>query len=87
MTADEILERIRNLPENERRELVQQILDEFTEYDDKLTPEQIAELERCAEGFRKNTQSGIPWEQVQAELKDRLAAWRKNPACASESKE
>lgn len=87
MTADEILERIRNLPENERRELVQQILDEFTEYDDELTPEQIAELERRAEEFRKNPQSGIPWEQVQAELKDRLAARRKNLACADESKE
>jgi len=87
MTADEILERIRNLPENERRELVQQILDEFTEYDDELTPEQIAELERRAEEFRKNPQSGIPREQVQAELKDWLAARRKNLACASESKE
>lgn len=87
MTAGEILERIRNMPENERRELVQQILDEFTEYDDELTPEQIAELERRAEEFRKNPQSGIPWEQVQAELKDRLAARRKNLACAGESKE
>lgn len=81
MTAAEILERIRNLPESERRELVRQILDEFTEYDDELTPEQIAELDRRAEEFSRNPESGIPWEQVQAELHERLAARRKDPAC------
>lgn len=77
MTPNEILERIRNMPENERRELVQQILDEFTEYDDELTPEQTAELDRRAEEFSRNPQSGIPWEQVQAEMHERLAARRK----------
>jgi putative addiction module component (TIGR02574 family) len=83
MTADEILERIRNLPKNERRELVQQILDEFTEYDDELTPEQIAELERRAEELRRNPHSGIPAEQVFAKVEERLATRRKNPACAN----
>jgi len=68
MTVSEIIERIRNLPENERRELVQQILDEFTEYDDELTPEQIAELDRRAEEALKHPERGIPWEQVQADL-------------------
>ena len=87
MTSSEILERIRSLPESERRELVQQILDEFTEYDDELTPEQIAELERRAEEFRKNPQSGIPWEQVRAEMHERLAARRENLACTNKSKE
>lgn len=85
MTALEILEGIRNMPENERRELVQQILDEFTEWEDELTPEQIAELERRAEELRMNPQSGIPWEQVKAELKEQLTARRENPACAGES--
>ena len=74
MTADEILERIRNLPENERRELVQQILDEFTEYDDELTPEQIAELERRAEDALKHPGRGTPIEEVSAEIKKRLLA-------------
>jgi putative addiction module component (TIGR02574 family) len=87
MTADEILERIRNLPESERRELVQQILDEFTEYDDELTPEQIAELERRAEELRQHPERGIPAEQVFAEIEERLAERRKNPACADKSKE
>ena len=85
MTPIEVLERIRNMPENERRELVQQILDEFTEWEDELTPEQIVELDRRAEELRKNPQPGIPWEQVKAELKERLAGQRKNPACAGES--
>jgi putative addiction module component (TIGR02574 family) len=87
MTADEILECIRNLPESERRELVQQILDEFTEYDDELTPEQIAELDRRAEELRQHPERGIPAEQVFAELEERLTARRKNPACANNSKE
>jgi putative addiction module component (TIGR02574 family) len=69
MTVDEILERIRKLPENERRELVQQVLDEFTEYDDELTPEQIAELDRRAEDALKNPGRGKSFEEVSAEIK------------------
>jgi putative addiction module component (TIGR02574 family) len=87
MTADEILERIRNLPENERRELVQQILDEFTEYDAEPTPEQITELDRRAEDALKHPGRGKPIEEVFAEIEKRFAERRKNPACADESKE
>lgn len=72
MSADQILEEIRRLPEGKRRELVERILNEFADFDDELTPEQIAELERRAEEFRKNPQRGIPWEHVRAELKDRI---------------
>ena len=87
MTADEILERIRNLPESERRELVQQILDEFTEYDDELTPEQIAELDRRAEDALKHPGRGKPIEEVFAEIEKRFAERRKNPTCANKPKE
>jgi len=87
MSATKILEELRRMPENERRETVQQILDEFTEFDDELTPEQIAELERRAEDARKNPGRGIPAEQVFAEIGERLAARRKNPACANKPKE
>jgi putative addiction module component (TIGR02574 family) len=73
MTTDEILERIRGLSENERRKLVRQILDEFTEFDDELTPEQITELERRAEELRKNPHSGIPAETVFTGIEKRLA--------------
>lgn len=87
MTPAEILERIRNMPENERRELVQQILDEFTEYDDELTPGQIAELERRAEEALKHPGRGKPIEEVFAEIEKRFAGRKKNPACSEKSKE
>jgi putative addiction module component (TIGR02574 family) len=87
MSATKILAELRRMPENERRETVQQILDEFTEFDDELTPEQIAELERRAEDARKNPGRGIPAEQVFAEIEERGAARRKNPACVDNSKE
>lgn len=69
MTAAEIFERIRNMPENERRELVQQILDEFTEYDDELTPEQMAELDRRAEDALNNPGRGRLFEEIHEEMK------------------
>jgi putative addiction module component (TIGR02574 family) len=76
MTATEILEQIRRLPEDERRELVETIEMEFGDFDDELTPEQIAELDRRAEELRKNPKAGIPWEQVRAEARQRLKARR-----------
>ena len=72
MSAIEILESIRRLPEAERRDLVERIEDEFAVADDRLTPEQIAEFERRAEELRRNPERGIPWETVQAELPERL---------------
>ena len=64
MSATEILEELRRMPEPQRRELVEIIDLEFGDFNDDLTPEQSAELERRAEEFRKNPQAGIPWEQV-----------------------
>ena len=75
MSATEILEEMRRMPETERRELVETIEMEFCDFDDELTPEQIAELERRAEEFRKNPQSGIPWEQVQENARKRFG-WK-----------
>ena len=76
MSATEILEELRRMPEPERRELVETIELEFGGVDDELTPEQIAELERRADELRKNPETGIPWEQVRAEAKQRLKARR-----------
>ena len=49
MSAAQILEQIRSLPEAERREVVERIRDEYLGVDDELTPEQIDELDRRAE--------------------------------------
>ena len=72
MSAADILDQIRKLPETERRELVKRIENEFADFGDELTPEQIAELERRAEEMRQHPERGVPWERVQAELRDRL---------------
>ncbi len=75
MSKMEILEELRRMPETERRELVETIDLEFGDFNDELTPEQIAELERRAKEFRKNPQSGIPWEQVQENARKRFG-WK-----------
>jgi hypothetical protein len=46
---------------------------------DILSPEQIEEAERRAEHLSRSPKSGIPWEQVLAELPERL----KNRKCAA----
>ena len=79
MSATEILEQIRCLPENERREVAGRVLEEFGALNDGLTTEQIEEAERRAERLSRNPDSGIPWEQVLAELPERL----KNRKCAA----
>jgi putative addiction module component (TIGR02574 family) len=61
MSATQVLEQLDKLPFEEQREVFEQ-----------LTPEQIAEFERRGEELRRNPQSGIPWEQVRAELKERI---------------
>ena len=70
----EILEQLRRMPEPERRELVETIEMEFGGFDDELTPEQIAELDRRAEDALKNPGRGTPMEEVSAEIKKRLLA-------------
>jgi putative addiction module component (TIGR02574 family) len=74
MSRTEILEELRRMPEPERRELVETIEMEFGGFDDTLTPEQIAELDRRAEDSLKNPGRGTPIEEVSAEIKKRLLA-------------
>ena len=68
MSASEILEQIRRLPVEEQYD----VAEEFGDVEDELTPEQIAEFERRGEELARNPQSGIPWDQVRAELKERI---------------
>ena len=55
----------------DRLELAQQVWSNIIEngYDWELTPEQAAELDRRIADFEKNPQDGIPFEQIQAEMK------------------
>jgi putative addiction module component (TIGR02574 family) len=69
MSAAQVLEQVDKLPFEEQREVFEQLREKF---DDELTPEQIAELERRAEEMRQHPERGIPWETVQAELHERL---------------
>jgi putative addiction module component (TIGR02574 family) len=72
MSKAEILEELRRMPEAERRELVEAIEIEFGDFDDALTSEQIAELDRRAEDALKNPGRGTPIEEVSAEIKKRF---------------
>ena len=74
MSATEILEELRRMPEAERRDLVETIETEFGDFNDEPTPEQIAEFDRRGDELRRNPASGIPWEQVRAEMKERTKA-------------
>jgi putative addiction module component (TIGR02574 family) len=71
MSATQVMEQVDKLPFEEQREVFEQLRDRF---DDELTPEQIAELERRAEDALKNPGRGTPIEEVSAEIKKRLLA-------------
>jgi putative addiction module component (TIGR02574 family) len=72
MSATEILEQIEHLPRAEQQAVAEQVWEKFGDFNDELTPEQAAELERRAEELRQHPERGIPWETVQAELHERL---------------
>jgi putative addiction module component (TIGR02574 family) len=74
MSAAEILEQIRRLPPEEQQEVVGKIIGEFCEFDDELSPEQIAELERRAEEMRQHPERGRPLEDVVADMEMRFRA-------------
>ena len=76
MSAAQILEQIRNLPEVERREVVDRIHEEFLDFDDELTPEEAAELDRRAEDALRNPGRGTPIDEVSAEIRKRVLAKR-----------
>jgi len=79
MSAAELLEKAKALPIEERAELLIQLEENLAEegydFDPELTPEQVSELERRAEEFRKNPEKGIPWEVVRQNVRKRYG-WK-----------
>jgi putative addiction module component (TIGR02574 family) len=79
VSAAEIIEKIRPLPTEQKRELLEQIWAEFGKelgwVDAELTPDQIAELDRRLARFEKDPSSGIPLEQVEEEMRQRFG-WK-----------
>jgi putative addiction module component (TIGR02574 family) len=67
MSALEVVEQFRKLPAVEQREAFEKIREVVHDFDDELTPEQIAELDRRAEDALKNPRRGVPWEQLRDE--------------------
>jgi putative addiction module component (TIGR02574 family) len=74
MSAAEILEEMRRTPEAARRELVENIENEFAVFHSELTAEQIAELDRRAEDALQNPGRGTAIEEVSTEIRKRLLA-------------
>lgn len=71
MSAAEILEQIQRLPPEEQHEVVKKIREVFGDFDDELTPEEIAELDRRAEEALKNPGRGKPIDEVSAGIRKR----------------
>ena len=69
MSATQVLEQIDQLPVEEQREVFEQLRDKF---DDVLTPEQIAELDRRAERALAHPERCRPLDDVVADLEKRF---------------
>jgi putative addiction module component (TIGR02574 family) len=72
MSATQILEQIHQLPLAEQYEVAEKVREEY--FEDEPTPEQLAEFDRRGDELRRNPASGIPWETVRAEMKERIKA-------------
>jgi len=68
------MEQVNRLPFEEQREIFEHLREKFDDFDDTLTPEQIAELDRRAEDALKHPGRGTPIKEVSAEIKKRLLA-------------
>ncbi len=69
----QVLEQLDRLPFEEQREVFEQLRDKF---DDRLTPEQIAELDRRAERALAHPERCRPLDEVVADLEKQFRAGR-----------
>jgi putative addiction module component (TIGR02574 family) len=67
------------LSRSDRIKLAQRVWGNIQEngYDPQPTPAEIAEIDRRVKEYLKNPETGIPWEQVKANLDKRFAERRK----------
>ena len=68
-----VLEQLDRLPSEEQREVFEQLRNRF---DDELTPEQIAELDRRAERALAHPERCRPLDDVVADIEKRFRAQR-----------
>ena len=71
MSATQVMEQVDKLPFEEQREVFDHLREKF---DDELTPEQIAELERRAARARAHPERCRPMEDVFADIEKRHRA-------------
>ncbi|MBI3416203.1 MAG: hypothetical protein HY043_12980 [Verrucomicrobia bacterium] len=69
MSATQVLEQFHKLPFEQQREVFERLRDEF---DDKLTPEQMAELDRRAERALAHPERCRPLDDVVADIEKRF---------------
>ena len=73
MSATQVMEQVNRLPFEEQREVFEQLRDKF---DDELTPEQIAELDRRAERALAYPERCRPLDDVVSDIEKRFRAKR-----------
>jgi plasmid stabilization system protein ParE len=73
MSATQVMEQVDKLPFEEQREVFEHLRDKF---DDALTPEQIAELDRRAERALAHPELCRPLDDVVADIEKRFRAKR-----------
>ena len=72
MSATEVVEQFRKLPFEEQHEAFEKIREVVEDFDDALTPEQIAELDRRAERALTHPERCRPLDDVVADLEKRF---------------
>lgn len=74
MSATEVVEQFCKLPFEEQHKAFEKIREVVHEFDDELTPEQIAELDRRAERALAHPERCRPLDDVVADIEKRFRA-------------
>lgn len=74
MSAAQVLEQIEKLPLEEQRDVFEQLRERFDDFNDELTTEQIAELDRRAERALAHPERCRPLDEVVADIEKRFRA-------------